>query len=165
MIIDLSNFTVSDYAAWWGAIVASLALTWNIIRTLRAGARVKVKVTANIRVYPSQPPTYENDYISIKAVNLGTGPTTITHCAGFYTKSIWGIIKKSERQHFVVNISPLTGKDIPFVLEPGNEWSNLAAQDELLEKSSNGHLYIGIIHNQRRKPIYKRVKEAKLKED
>jgi hypothetical protein len=138
--------------------------TWNIIHTLRAGARVKVEVTPNIRVYPPQPPTNENDYITIKAINFGTGPTTITHCAGYYTKSIWGLVKKSERQQFIINITPQTGKDIPFILEPGTEWSNLAAQSDLFEKAGDGYLYLGIIHNQRSKPIYKRVKKSKLTE-
>jgi len=161
MVIDLSNFTPSDYAAWWGAIIASLALVWNIIHTLRSGARLRVTVSPDMRIYPPQPPTNDNDYISIKAVNVGTGPTTITHCLGYYTKSIWGLVKKSERQHFIVNITPDTGNDIPFVLGPGAEWSNIAAQDKLFEAAGNGIIYIGIVHNQRRKAIYKRIKRTK----
>ena len=159
MILDLSNFSASDYAAWWGAIVASLALTWNIIQTIRAGARIEVVITPNMKVYPPQPPTNDNDYIAVKAVNRGTGPTTITHCAGFYTNSRWGLIKKSERQQFVINISPETGTKIPFVLEPGAEWNNLAAQADLFKMSGSGYLYLGIYHNQRSKPVYKRVKK------
>lgn len=161
MIIDLSNFTISNYAAWWGAVIATLALTWNVIRALREGARVEVVVSPNIRVYPTQPPTYEKTYISIKAVNLGTGTTTITHCSGFYTKSVWGLIKKSERQCFVLNIDPQIGNDVPFVLDPGMEWNNLIEQEDITKKAGDGFLYMGIIHNQSRKPKYKRVKIVK----
>lgn len=113
MILDLRNFSASDYAAWWEGGIATLALTWNIIHMLRAGQRAEIEVASNIRVYPMQPPTNDNNYVSIKAVNRGTGPTTITHCAVFYTKNIWGLIKKSEGQCFVINVAPQMGTNIP----------------------------------------------------
>lgn len=161
MVIDLSEFTASDYAAWWGAVVATVALIWNITQKLREGPRVKVRVTPNMRVYPAQPPTYDNDYISVKAVNVGTAPTTITHLAGWYTKNIIGLVRKSKRQHFVVNVNQETGNVTPFVLQPGTEWGNLTLQTDLLEKAGNGYVYLGVIHNQRERPVYKRVKGAK----
>jgi hypothetical protein len=158
MELDLSTLTPSDYAAWWGAIIASLALVWNIVVAVRSGARIKVSVSPNMRIYPSQPPTYDNEYVAVKAVNVGNGPTTITHCLGYYTKNKWGIVLKQHRQPFVINTNRATGNDVPHVLNPGEEWANLADQNFLKERAKGSWLYLGVIHNQKRRPIYKRVR-------
>ena len=158
MIIDLSNFTPSDYAAWWGAFVASLAFLWNVVAAVRSGPRVKITVTPDMQIYPNQPPTNDNTYVAVRAVNVGTGKTTITHCAGYYTTNILGVLLKKYRQQFMINIDHQTGHPVPFMLEPGAEWANLADQKFLMERAGNGRVYLGIIHNQRKRPIYKRVK-------
>lgn len=51
MVIDFSKFTISDYAAWWGAVIATLALIWNIVIAARSGARVKVRVSPNMKIF------------------------------------------------------------------------------------------------------------------
>ena len=165
MTLDISQFGPSDYAAWWGAIIASLAFLWNIVVAICSGARVCVRVTPDIRVYPSGPPTYESDYVSVTAVNVGNGPTTITHCAGYYTKNVLGIFLKKHRQPFMINVNTATGGGIPFVLAPGTEWANLADQAFLLERAGKGRVYLGIIHNQAKSPVYKRVKFGGLNKD
>jgi len=157
MIIDFTTFTISDYAAWWGAIIATLALIWNIIVAIRSGARVKIRATPNMKVYPEQPVTEDNTYISVTAVNHGTSPTTITHFCGYYAPTLWDLIR-GKKQQFVVKTHPALGKTVPYVLAPGEEWSSLANQENIQENNSGGYLYLGIIHNQRDKPIYKRVK-------
>jgi hypothetical protein len=157
MIIDLSKLTPSDYAAWWGAIIATLALIWNIIIALRSGPRIKVTASPNMKVYPQQPITEDNTYISVRAINRGTSPTTITHFAGFYAPNLWALLR-GKKQHFVVNTHPVLGNPIPFVLKPGEEWSSLADQNDLTEKSEQGYLYLGVYHNQGKRPIFKRVK-------
>lgn len=158
MIIDLSKFTPSDYAAWWGATVASLAFLWNVLAAIRSGPRVKVTVTPEIQVYPIQAPTYEKTFVAVRAVNVGTGKTTITNCAGYYTTNILGVLLKKYRQPFMINTSNQTGHPIPYILEPGTEWANLADQEFLMERIKKSRVYLGIVHNQRQRPIYKRVK-------
>jgi len=155
--MDFSNWSISDYAAWWGAIIATLALIWNIIRAIRSGPRIYVRATPNMKVFPEDSITKGKTYISVTAVNRGNAPTTITHFCGFYTNNLWNLIRR-KRQHFITNPHPSTGKTIPYVLSPGEEWSNLADQKDIQEKMGNGYLYIGIIHNQKKHPIYVRVK-------
>jgi len=157
MVIDLSKFSVSDYAAWWGAIIATLALVWNIILAIRSGARIRVRANPNMKIFPKQPITGDNRYISVTAVNHGNSPTTITHFCGYYTSSLWDSIR-GRKQNFVVNVHPSLGKPVPYVLAPGEEWNSLADQDDIMKQSGGGYLYIGIIHNQRKRPIYKRIK-------
>ncbi len=157
MDIDLAKFTASNYAAWWGAIIATLTLVWNIVVAIRSGARIKVRANPNMKVYPTQPITGDKSYISVTAVNHGTSPTTITHFCGFYAHSFWDLMR-GKKQQFVVPTHPALGKTVPYVLAPGDQWSSLADQDYMLEKAKGGFLYLGIIHNQRKRPLYKRVK-------
>ena len=157
MIIDFSKLTASDYAAWWGASIATLALLWNIIVALRSGARIKVRVIPNMKIYPQQPITGDKTYISVNAVNRGTLPTTITHFEGFYSSSLWSLIR-GQKQPFVVNTHPAIGQQVPYVLAPGEEWRGMMEQKPMEENDKINYLYLGIIHNQRKRPIFKRVK-------
>ncbi len=157
MSIDFSKWSASDFAAWWGAIVATLAVIWNIIVAIRSGARVQVKANPDMQIFPRQPITGDKKYISVTAINKGNSSTTITHFCGYYTKNIWNRIR-GKKQQFIVNTDGSLGKQIPYVLRPGEEWSNMAIQKDIEEKCAGGLLYLGIIHNQRKRPIYKRVK-------
>lgn len=157
MLPDSSNLTASDYAGWWGAITATLALTWNIVVFIRSGARIKIRVNSNIIVFPESPITKGKTYVSVTAINIGKSATTITHFCGYYGKSYFGIIRM-KRQEFVINCHPALGNTVPFLLSPGEEWRGLADQGDLSEHINNGVLLIGIIHNQRKRPILKRTK-------
>ncbi len=159
MVIDFSTFTASDYAAWWGATIASFAFVWNIVVAVRSGARVRVRANPNMKVYPEQPITGDKTYISVTAVNHGTSATTITHFCGFHARSFWDLMR-GNKQYFIVTTHPGLGKTVPFVIAPGEEWSSLADQEDILNKAKGEFLYLGIIHNQRKRPIYKRVKFA-----
>ena len=157
MSIDFSKWSASDFAAWWGAIVASFAVIWNIIVAIRSGPRVYVRATPEMQVFPRQPVTGDKSYISVTAINRGNAPTTITHFIGYYTKNLWNRIR-GKKQAFIVNTDLSLGKPIPYILKPGEEWSSMADQKSIQEKCANGLLYIGIIHNQRKRPVFKRVK-------
>jgi len=157
MTIDFTRLSASDYAAWWGATIATLALIWNIVVAIRSGARIKVRVNPNMMVYPRQPITEDKTYISVTAVNCGTSPTTITHFCGYYSLS-WRDLIRGKRQQFIVNAHPALGKQLPCKLAPGEKWSNMADQNNILKDCPSGFIYLGIIHNQKKKPVYKRVK-------
>lgn len=150
-----SEWNPNDYAAWWGAIIATLALLWNIILALKKGPRVSVKATPNMQIIPESPETADKLYISVTAVNKGSSPTTITHFCGYHTKNFWGVLFNKYRQNFVINTMPSTGNVTSYVLKPGEQWSNLADQSELNKKR---YTYIGIIHTHKKKPVYVRVK-------
>jgi hypothetical protein len=107
-------------------------------------------------VFPRNPLTGDKLYISVTAVNRGNAPTTITHFCGYHTKNLWDLIRR-KRQNFVVNTHPGLGKQVPCVLAPGEEWQNMADQENLQESFKGGFLYIGVIHNQRARPVYVRI--------
>ena len=154
--LDFSNWVFSNYAAWWGAIVATAALGWNIISALRSGPRIKVRATPNMQIFPRMSPTGDKTYISVTAINKGTAPTTITHLSGFYAKNFLCLVRR-KRKNFIVSTVGGLSTPIPHVLRPGEEWSGMIDQESLTEKYHGGYLYVGVIHNQRRRPVYVRV--------
>ena len=157
MIIDTSTWNASDYAAWWGAIIATFAFIWNLINTIRDGARIKITATPNMVYYPPDPVTKGKSYISLTAVNRGNSATTITNFCGYYAKSRWDVMRK-KAQYFVVNTTELS-HPIPKLLNPGEEWKGMLDQGDLEKKKEGASfIYVGVVHNQSKKPIYKRVK-------
>ena len=162
--MDFSNWEISDYAAWWGAIIATLTLIWNIILALKKGPRIFVKAIPNMEIFPSDPLTENKQYISITAINKGSAPTTITHFCGYFVKNLWDFISR-KRQNFIINAHPSTGKTLPYVLKPGEEWHNLADQKHIIENYKNGFIYVGVAHNQQKKPKYVRISLKSIKKD
>lgn len=156
MIIDLSGLGPSDYAAWWGAAIATLALVWNIVIAVRAGARLHVTATPNMKVFPPNPGEEDYSYIFVYAVNRGSSATTVTHFCGYHADTLWDLIR-GKRQYFMVNGTP-DGLPVPYKVNPGDEWRGVANQDRIFQNFKGKYFYVGVIHNQRKKPIYKRVK-------
>ena len=156
MAIDFSNISSTDYAAWWGAVIATLALVWNIIVSIRSGARLHVTATPNMRMFPPNPDEEDKSFIFVNAVNRGTSDATITHFCGYQADSFWNLIR-NKKQYFVVN-GTSDGLPISTKVSPGEEWRGMADQELIMKDFKGKYFYIGVIHNQRKKPIYKRVK-------
>jgi hypothetical protein len=157
MSIDLAKLSPSDYAAWWGAIIATLTLIWSIVAAIRSGARLHVTASPNMKIYPEDPHAKSKSYILVRAVNRGTSSTTITHFRGYCADTIFDLTIKSKRKHFIVN-GTTDGKPVPHIVAPGEEWHGVANQTAILDGFKGKYLYIGVIHNQSKRPIYKRVK-------
>ena len=156
MIIDLSNFKPSDYAAWWGAVIATLALVWNIVVSIRSGPRLHVTVSKNMEFIPPPPDREDKKYIIVSAINRGTAPTTITHFLGYAADSWWSRFFTSKRKHFIVTGYP-ESSPIPQKIDPGDEWRGIADQAAILDDEEYKYVYLGVAHNQSQRTIYKRV--------
>ncbi len=63
------NFTISDYAAWWGATIATTLLLWDIFKYFQEKPRIKV----NVRPYT----VYKNSEV-IEVETLKSGQKTST---------------------------------------------------------------------------------------
>lgn len=155
--MEFSTWAISDYAAWWGAIIASLALAWNIFNQLRSGPRIHVRATPNMRFFPETPLTKGKTYIVVTAVNRGNAPTTITCFGGYHSSVLWDFRKK-KRQYFVIPPIESMGSNVPCLLAPGEEWKNFIEQSPLQKDFGKGCFYIGVGHNQSNRLIYAKVR-------
>jgi hypothetical protein len=151
------SISIRDIAAWWGAVVATLALGWNVFTALRSGARVRVRAYPNMKLFPAAPPTGDDLFITVTAVNRGNAATTITHFMGHYQPRAPFYKRRPAKQLFVVNVRNGVGQDVPHVLKPGEQWHGLARQEGQFDLTK-GDLFIGIQHNQREKPILRKVR-------
>jgi len=157
MEVDITQLNPSDYAAWWGAVIATLALIWNIVVAIRSGARIHVNTSPNMKIFPPNPGQEDKTYILVNAVNRGSSSTTITHFLGFSTDNILGLVSTRYRQNFIVNGTP-DSNTVPYKLAPGDEWRGMADQAVMLDDVCKKFLYLGVQHNQSKHPIYKRVR-------
>ena len=79
----------SVVAAWWGAIVASIVLLWDIFKWVTKGAHVIVNAAPNMQtVNHIEGKLDDNKLIFVEAINTGDLPTTITHLAFFQYESV-----------------------------------------------------------------------------
>ena len=134
--------TASDIAAWWGAILATIVLAWDIFKWLRSGVRLKVRVTPNMQVAGDET---EKQLVHVEVVNRGDKTTTITHWA-FYEFDSW--LDRVRNKRKAMGIVPYPeGPDLPFELEPGKRWSATVAQAGLFAHFSHKQIFCVIIHS------------------
>jgi len=151
-----STVTPTTIAAWWGAAVATLVFLWDIYKWRHRVANVEVTATANMKVHPNLPPTGNTTFILVVAVNRGGQQTTITHLAGEYFPTLWHKIFNRGAQRFA--ILNTVGPGIPYVLPPGQRWSGLINQDDMVKKfGASGRFYCGVFHSMSPKAVYRRV--------
>ena len=152
------NITLSgtDIVAWWGAIVATSVLIWDIYKWRTSGPRIKFIVQPNSLVV-GDPARKGKRFISVKATNVGDRPTTITNLVLQHYKNYFNMLRRKPSTSMIV-IDPNTSQPIPYILQPGGLWQGLAIQDlELEDLSRNGYLVCGLCHSHSDKEIDRRV--------
>jgi len=114
--------TVTDLLATWGAIVATAAVVWNILRD--RGDRGRLKLDAMIgRMYPDHT---DRDYVFLTITNIGRRPVFVKgwggrqdpdadgHHDGFLTRSpnLPRMLKEGEYVHVFADDLTILGPEI-----------------------------------------------------
>ena len=110
--------------AWWGALLSTIVLFWDIYKYRTAGPRLCFRVRGGIILVPSD---VKRTFVSSEVTNRGDRPTTITNlCVAYFKKprSLAWLRNRSTINMVVKN--PIGGPPLPFKLEPGNVWLGLA---------------------------------------
>lgn len=142
-----TGWSISDYAAWYGAGIGTLTFGWTIFREWRSGPRIKLRASPNMVLLTDTPETQNTTYILVKAVNIGKAATTITSFHGYHSSD------KGKRQNFVIPLMPLSDT-LPYVLKPGEEWKHMVDHAALQRRLGSGYVYLAVTHNQRKRPVY-----------
>jgi len=151
---------ITNIAAWWGAVIATFVIIWDIYKWKHSGSIINVTASPNMQTVENFP-TYKDDkdYISIIVTNTGNIKTTITHLVIFYYKYnpiLSKILKKKARTF--PEPDPYNSPLLPIMLVPGEMWPcDIERNDELEKLSRNGFLYCGIYHSNSKKPVMQRV--------
>lgn len=179
----LSGMTSTEIAAWWGAILASLVLFWDVYKWKRQGPKLVMRLSPNIHVYGD--PRRENKiWISITVTNIGDRPTTIKG-VGMEFYASWLQRLRNRVKEAAIFTYPNYDLPLPRVLNSGDEWRGLIPQhgissnewdslhrqkriDEefnIGEMSRTGHLMIWLTRSDHPQALRKRLTISKKKDN
>lgn len=150
----LSDITLTDILAVWGAFGATLVLLWDIYKWKNSGPQIIFRATPNMKVSEGFG-DYSKDktYVHMEATNNGDRPTTITKAGCFYYKNLMARLLRRSSSQYYIKLSKRPG-----LLEPGGTWNDLADQQELGQLSKNGILLFALYLSHKRKPQTVRVR-------
>jgi len=150
---------ITELAAWWGAIIATLVLLWDMYKWERSGPIINVSASPNMQPFGKIPNHPEGKkYIAVEVTNIGNRKTTITHLVVFHYKSLFRKIRGKKDKSIIVLLPALLPPPLPYVIKPGERWlGGIEQTSELEETSRNGYLYCGIYHSCGKKPILQMV--------
>ena len=151
MTIDTTTFI-----AWWGAILSSLVLFWDIYKWWSSGPKIRFIVQTGMESIDM--PRFDGKTLILANVtNYGEQPTTITNLGLLYYRSIWSLIRKRPDQAFIIP-NPNTDFPLPFQLKQGSVWAGITVQDDqITEMATKGKLYCVLYHSHSEKPTQKKV--------
>ena len=149
---------ITKIVAWWGAVVATVVLLWDIYKWNKSGPNLQLSASPNMQVLGDEG-LEGPSYIFLEVSNVGDRKTTLTHFVGKWYKSFWQRIrrKKAEANFMVPN--PEYSKPLPFILEAGESWTGYVRQTEELEGwMKTGRLFLGVAYTNKVKPKYLRIR-------
>jgi hypothetical protein len=67
----LSSLSASDWAAWWGAILATIVFGWDIVKSFRSGPRLRVRAAPEMQMEDGRGALSPEKYITLKKPPAG----------------------------------------------------------------------------------------------
>jgi hypothetical protein len=134
---------VSDFAAWWGAGVATIVLGWDIYKWVISGPRLVIKTQPDMQEVGD---LHETKNILVTVVNRGGKLTTLTHLGFYSSKTIFHRLVRRRNPRVGLVPSP-GGLGLPFELAPGKCWAGLVAQDAVFALHENGLIFAVVVHS------------------
>ncbi len=157
----LNNMTSTEIAAWWGAIIASVVLIWDMYKWKIQGPRLLMVLSPNMLVL-GDPSREGKTWVSVVVTNIGDRPTTIKGVGmEYYTN--WYKRLRNQADKAATFPNPSDRFPLPRVLTPGDEWNGLIPQERqgkvmnLEEMSQSGHLMIWLSRSDRKQALRKRI--------
>lgn len=152
----------TEIAAWWGAVVATAVLLWDVYKWLAAGPRLRVDAWTG-RVALGMPEYRGKALIQFDVSNIGDRSTTITNAGLLYYGGLLSALRGRPDWAAVIAM-PSSAQPLPFELRPGAAWTGLGEQTAELERlARSGRLYAAMHFSHRRKPIKRRLTLANAK--
>jgi len=150
------ELTGTDVVAWWGAVVATVVLLWDIYKWRTAGPRIRFVVNSGM-IIMGDPSRARQTFISAQATNVGDRPTTITNLVIQHYKTYFAMLRHKPSISMLVT-EPSIEQPLPYVLQPGCVWQGLSPQTEEIEVlAKTGYLVCGLCHSHSDREIDRRV--------
>jgi hypothetical protein len=152
---------ITEIVAWWGAIVSTAVLLWDVYKWKTSGPDVSFTVHTGMETIGD--PRHDGAaVITVSVTNRGDRPTTLTNLGYLQYKTTnkkgWKFWRLRIPDFAAVILPTTTQAPIPCELKPGAVWCAYSAQTTRLEElASSGKLYCLLYHSHAEKPIRKRV--------
>lgn len=153
----------TDFVKWWGAIIATIALSWNFFNYFLSNARMKIKIKPNTcypdsRVISKEFTEYGASsmlasYCHIEIVNVGRVAGTITKIEASHTSKNGAILTKTDQR-----FQSHTHQKFPILLAPGEIWSGRIEMEDLKVLSEYGKPIFNVEVGYRGRPIKVRAR-------
>jgi hypothetical protein len=145
-----------DPVAVYGAVVATIVLLWDGVKWYADHqAKLDVHLSTGMRSF-NIPELEGKDLMVLRAINMSSRATTITHMTMQLYPSWLAYIRRRPSQSWIV-VDHLPNQPLPYVLEPGKIWAGTGLQTEDIPEMAKGRLYVELIHALAKKPIRCRV--------
>jgi len=145
------------FVAWWGAILSTIVLLWDIYKYRHAGPKLRFSVQTGME---TNVPQYEGKtLILVKVSNSGDRATTITKLGCLYFTKRWrAIIRRTKPDRPSIVLTPSSAEPLPYELKAGGIWTGFIVQEpDVEQRARTGFLYVVLYHSHSKKPIRQRA--------
>lgn len=149
----------TNFVAWWGAVVATLLLVWDIAKWIRTGPIVRSRIQLNTLYPDGRALKVEKtehgkskkiaSYCHIELVNVGSIPTTVMGISASHMDPK----KQGQMSWSGQRFTPHHGKTLPQVIPPGEVWSCRFEMDDMKRLSERGKPYIEVHLSHKKKTL------------
>ena len=149
-----------DIVAFYAAVVATIVLIWDIVKWMRSGPILKLRVMPTANIVSGLGERKKKDYVAVWAINVGNKSTTIGNMGVIYYPNLYSKILKKNAKAMIVNCvnNVASNSGVPYVLDVGKEWMGMVVHtDELVDMSERGYLYLQIYHSFSKRPVCRRL--------
>jgi len=147
--------SASDWAAWWGAGVATLVLIWDLFKWATSGARLHVRAVTGMQQYIEGVGVDPTSHVFVEVMNRGDRSTTITHLALYAYPS--RLARFFRRRPSSLGFVPKPSGPLPAELAAGQRWTGVVEQDQAKKIAKGNLLWIGVVHTDSNTPALVRV--------
>ena len=151
------EMTLTEIAAWVGAVSGLSAILWDFYKWKTSGPKLRVSANPGMKMLSRNPPAKDDrDYLTIFVRNTGTTKTTITTISLVTYESWWARRRLKPSEGGIVP-EPL-GKNIPYKLDVGEEWVGSIEQNKYVEDMlRTGKMWGEIYHSWSKRPAQVRI--------
>jgi len=148
------------WVAFYAAVVATAVAAWDVAKWKLQGPRLSVSIQPGMKLVGGWGKREERTFISVRVVNRGDRPTTITNLTyALYDNDWQAFANKMNVKYAAVIVDQSEAQPIPYVLSPGEQWSGLAWQDADVERMAReGCLMLRVHHTHSNTPISNQVR-------
>lgn len=157
----VNRLSPSDCAAWYGASIATLVFLWELFKWFRSGSRLRLQVSYDMQPVADSGKLEPQQYIVVKAVNVGAQATTVSHLSLTYYSNRLRLLFRRPTQVMIVP-SPELATPLPKLLNTGDTWTGGIPQTTELKKMiSEGFLVCGLLNNSTGRSEYGHIRRKK----